>query len=73
MADNREAIRRSKEWNTHSILACKLAATGFRGVELNKLNLSLSEVAETPLDNFALPSGIFVFYSLRGSCGLSGA
>lgn len=52
------------ERNTHSILACKLAATGLSGVELNEVNLSLSEVAETPLDNFGLPSDIFVLYSL---------
>ena len=49
------------------MLACKLAATGFSGVELNKVNLSLNEVAETPLDSFALPSGIFVLCNLRGS------
>jgi len=54
------------------MLACKLAATGFSGVELNEVNLSLSEVAETPLDNFALASGIFALYSLCGSCGLFG-
>jgi hypothetical protein len=49
------------------MLACKLAATGFRGVELNEASLSLKEVAETPLDSFALPSGIFALYSLYGS------
>jgi len=53
------------------MLACKLAATGFSGVELNEVNLSLSEVAETPLDNFALPSGIFVLYSPCDSYGRS--
>jgi len=49
------------------MFACKLAATGFNGVELKEVNLSLNEVAETPLDNFALPSGIFVLCSLCGS------
>ena len=53
------------------MLACKLAATGFSGVELNELNLSLNEVAETPLDSFALPSDIFVLCSLCGSYGRS--
>ena len=53
------------------MLACKLAATGFSGVELNKVNLSLNEVAETPLESFALPSGIFVFCSLCYSHSLS--
>lgn len=51
------------------MLACKLAATGFSGVELNEVSLSLNEVAETPLDNFALVSGIFMPYSLCGSYG----
>ena len=49
------------------MFACKLAATGFKGVELSELNLSLNVVAETPLDNFALPSSIFALCSLRGS------
>lgn len=49
------------------MFACKLAATGFKGVELNELNLSLNEVAETPLDSIALPSSIFALCSLRGS------
>lgn len=53
------------------MLACKLAATGFSGVELSELNLSLNEVAETPLDSFALPSGIFALCSLCGSYGRS--
>lgn len=44
------------------MLACKLAATGFRGVELNEDSLSLNELAETPLDNFALLSGIFALF-----------
>jgi len=48
------------------MLACKLAATGFSGVELKELNLSLNEVAETPLDSFILPSGIFAFCSAQG-------
>ena len=51
------------------MLACKLAATGFSGVELNEVSLSLNEVAETPLDNFALVSGIFMPCSLCGSYG----
>ena len=49
------------------MLACKLAATGFNGVELKEVNLSLNEVAETPLDSFALPSGILKLFSLHGS------
>ena len=53
------------------MLACKLAATGFRGVELNEDSLSLNELAETPLDNFALLSGIFALYRLCGSHDLS--
>lgn len=53
------------------MLACKLAATGFRGVELNEDNLSLNELAETPLDNFALLSGILALYHLCGSHDLS--
>lgn len=56
---------------TNSMFACKLAATGFRGVELNEDSLSLSELAETPLDNFALPSGILAIYDLHGSYGPS--
>jgi len=55
------------------MLACKLAATGFNGVELNEVNLSLNEAAETPLDNFALPSGIFVLYSLCGRTAVPGS
>jgi hypothetical protein len=52
------------------MLACKLAATGLSGVELSlsEVNLSLNELAETPLDNFARPSGIFTLCSLYGSC-----
>ena len=53
------------------MFACKLAATGFNGVELKELNLSLNEVAETPLDSFILPSGIFVVFSFRNACGCS--
>lgn len=55
--------------NTYSMLACKLAATGFRGVELSEDNLSLNELAETPLDNIPLPSGIFAVYGPRESHG----
>jgi len=51
------------------MLACKLAATGFSGVELSEVNLSLNEAAETPLDNFARASGIFTLYSPYGSYG----
>jgi len=54
------------------MLAWRLAATGFSGVELNKVNFSLNEVAETPLDNFARPSGIFVLDSLCDSYGRLG-
>ena len=50
---------KNREGGTHSILACKLAATGFSGVELSEVNLSLKEVAEMPLDSFTRPSGIF--------------
>ena len=53
------------------MFACKLAATGFRGVELSEVNLSLNELAETPLDNFARPSGIFVLCGLYRSYGRS--
>lgn len=51
------------------MLACKLAATGFSGVELSEVNLSLNEVAETPLDNFARPSDIFTLHSFHRSYG----
>ena len=51
------------------MLACKLAATGFSGVELSEVNLSLSEVAETPLDKFTRPPGISTLYNLYGSYG----
>ena len=51
------------------MLACKLAATGFSGVELSEVNLFLNELAETPLDNLARPSGIFTLYSLYRSYG----
>lgn len=51
------------------MLACKLAATGFSGVELREVNLSLNEVGETPLDSFTRPSGISVLYGLFGSYG----
>lgn len=52
-------------------MARKLAATGFSGVELSEANRSLNEVAETPLDNFTLPSGIFALDSVRDSYSLS--
>lgn len=51
------------------MLACKLAATGFKGVELSEVNLCLNEVADMPLDNSGRPSGIFTLYSLYGSYG----
>ena len=78
---NKELRRRNNGWlkvrqnsrkrDTHSMLACKLAATGFNGVELRELNLSLNEVAETPLDSFALPSGILELFGLHGFYGRS--
>ena len=63
--------KKSKEWNTHSIFACKLAATGFNGVELKELNLFVNEVGETPPDNFTPLSGIFVLCSRCNSYGRS--
>lgn len=40
-------------------------------MELSEDSLSLNELAETPLDSFALPSGIFALYDLHGSYGPS--
>ena len=51
------------------MLACKLAATGFSGVELSVVNIFLNELAEAPLNNFACPSGIFTLYGLYRSYG----